>query len=99
MKIITGNFCPNSGRKTSVQRYSFKPFIVHDLIHGFWNVDNEIFFTIKKLFTRPGHSISDFVNGKRVGYFSFVTRLVIILGVLHFVDEYAQVDETEKPYE
>jgi uncharacterized protein DUF3667 len=90
-ETITGNFCANCGQKTSVQRYSFKRFIVHDLIHGFWNVDNGIFFTIKELFTRPGHSIREFINGKRVGYFSFATLLVIILGVSHFVGEYSQV--------
>lgn len=90
-EIITGNFCANCGQKTSVHRYSFKHFIKHDLIHGIWNVDNGIIFTIKKLFTRPGHSIREFINGKRVGYFNFLTLLVIILGVSHFVGEYSQV--------
>jgi hypothetical protein len=90
-ETITGNFCANCGQKTSVHRYSFKHFIVHDLIHGFWHVDNGFFFTIKELFTRPGHSIREFINGKRVGFFSFVTLLVIILGVSHFVGEYSQV--------
>ena len=90
-EIITGNFCANCGQKTSVHRYSFKQFIKHDLIHGIWNIDNGIFFTIKELFTRPGHSIREFINGKRVGYFSFVTLLVIILGISHFIGEYSQV--------
>jgi len=90
-ETITGNFCANCGQKTSVHRYSFKYFIVHDLIHGFWSVDNGFIFTIRALFTRPGHSIREFINGKRVGYFSFATLLVIILGVSHFVGEYSQV--------
>ena len=90
-ELITGNFCVNCGQKASVHRYSFKHFIEHDLIHGFWHVDNGIFFTIKELFTRPGHSIREFINGKRVGYFSFVTLLLLILGVSHFLGEYAQV--------
>ena len=90
-EIITGNFCANCGQKTSVHRYSFKHFVKHDLIYGIWNIDNGIIFTIKELFTRPGHSIREFINGKRVGYFSFVTLLIIILGVSHFVGEYSQV--------
>ena len=90
-EIITGNFCENCGQKTSIHRYSLKHFIQHDLIHGIWNVDNGIFFTIKELFIRPGHSIREFINGKRVGYFSFVTLLIIVLGVSHFVGEYSQV--------
>ncbi len=88
---ITDKFCPKCGQKTSVHRYSIKHFIEHDLIHGIWHVDNGVFFTIKELFTRPGHSIREFVNGKRVGYFSFVTLLLLILGISHFLSEYAQV--------
>jgi len=88
---ISGNFCANCGQKTNVQRYSFKQFIKHDLIHGIWHLDRGLFFTIKELFTRPGHSIRDYINGKRVGHFSFVTLLLIILGVSHFVGEYSTV--------
>jgi hypothetical protein len=90
-QVITGNFCIDCGQKSSVHRYSFKHFIEHDLIHGFWHVDNGIIFTIKVLFSRPGHSIREFVNGKRVRYFSFVTLLLLILGVSHFLGDYAQV--------
>ncbi|MGC4232091.1 MAG: DUF3667 domain-containing protein [Niabella sp.] len=88
---VTENFCPKCGQKASVHRYSFKHFIKHDLVHGIWHVDNGIVFTIKELFTRPGHSIREFINGKRVGYFSFFTLLVLILGISHFLGEYSQV--------
>ena len=90
-QVITGNFCIDCGQKSTVHRYSFKHFIEHDLIHGIWHVDNGILFTIKELFTRPGHSIREFINGKRIGYFSFVTLLLLILGISHFLAEYANV--------
>jgi hypothetical protein len=88
---ITDKFCSKCGQKTTVHKYSLKHFIEHDLIHGIWHVDNGILFTIRELFTRPGHSIREFINGKRVGYFSFVTLLLLILGISHFLGEYAQV--------
>lgn len=88
---ITDKFCPKCGQKTSVHKYSLKHFIEHDLIHGIWHVDNGILFTIRELFTRPGHSVREFINGKRVGYFSFVTMLLLILGISHFLGEYSQV--------
>ena len=88
---VTENFCGSCGQKTTVHRYSFKHFIEHDLIHGIWHVDNGILFTIRELFTRPGHSIREFINGKRVGYFSFVTLLLLILGISHFLGEYVQI--------
>lgn len=88
---VTENFCGSCGQKITVHRYSFKHFIEHDLIHGIWHADNGIFFTIRELFTRPGHSVRGFINGKRVGYFSFVTMLLLILGISLFLDEFAQV--------
>ena len=89
--LISDKFCAKCGQKTAVHRYSFKHFIEHDVIHGIWHLDNGIIFTITELFTRPGHSIREFINGKRVGYFSFVALLLLILGVSHFLGEYAKV--------
>lgn len=89
--IISGNYCVNCGQKTSVHRYSFQHFVTHDLVHGVWHVDSGILFTIKELFTRPGNSIREFINGKRVGYFSFVTLLVLIFSASHFLSVYATV--------
>ncbi len=85
------NFCGNCGQKTSIHRYSFKHFIEHDLIHGIWHVDNGVLFTIRELFSRPGHSVREYLQGKRVGFFSFVSLLLIILGITHFLGEFAQV--------
>ncbi len=90
-EIVTGNFCANCGQKTSVHRYSFKHFIEHDLVHGIWHIDKGILFTIKELLTRPGHSIREFINGKRVGYFNVITLLIIIAGLLLFAGKYSDV--------
>lgn len=94
-RSISENFCPNCGQKANIHRYSLKHFVTHDLIHGIWHVDNGIFFTIKELFTRPGHSVREFINGKRVGYFSFVSLLLIILAMTHFFGEYALVSQAD----
>lgn len=90
-EIVSANFCANCGQKFSIQRYSFKHFIGTDLIQGVWSIDNGIFFTVKELFSRPGHSVREFINGKRVGYFSFVTLLLLILAISHFLGEFTQV--------
>lgn len=89
--IITDKFCPTCGQRTTVHRYSLKHFVEHDLIHGIWHVDNGALYTIKDLFTRPGHGVREFINGKRVRYFSFITLLLLILGISHFLGEYAQI--------
>ncbi len=94
-KHITGNFCANCGQKTSIHRYSFKYFLKNNLIYGFFNIDGGLFFTIKQLFTRPGHSVRAFINGKRVGYFNVITLLLITIAFSHFIAEFAQVKLTD----
>ncbi len=88
---INASFCPNCGQKSSVHQYSVKHFIEHDLVHGILHVDKGILYTIKMLFTTPGHTIREFIQGKRVNIFNFVTLLIIIIGVSHFLSNYAQV--------
>jgi hypothetical protein len=78
---VLQNYCPNCGQKSTTHRYSIKHFIEHDFIHGVWHVDKGIFFTLKELFTNPGHSIRRFIEGKRVNYFSFVTLILLILTI------------------
>ena len=43
------------------------------------------------MFTIPGNSVREFINGKRVGYFSFITLLLLILGISHVLVDFAQV--------
>jgi Protein of unknown function (DUF3667) len=88
---INSNFCPICDQKTSTHQYSVKHFIEHDLVHGIFHVDKGLLYTIKILFTKPGHSIREFIHGKRVNIFNFVTLLVIIIGVSHFLSSYTQV--------
>lgn len=88
---ISEKFCPNCGQKTSVHRYSVKHFVEHDLIHGVWHVDKGILFTIKELFTRPGHSVREFIQGKRVNYFNFISLIMLLLAVSSFLSHYSQI--------
>ena len=79
-----GNFCNNCGQAADTHKLSLH-HIWHDLQHGLFHFDNGIFFTIKQLLTRPGHSIREFVNGKRVRHFkplSFVVILATFYGLL-----------------
>lgn len=76
---VIDHYCQNCGQKSSTHRYSIKHFVEHDFIHGVWHVDRGMLFTIKELFTRPGNGIREFIQGKRINYFSFVTLILLIL--------------------
>lgn len=92
---VTHNYCSNCGQKSSTHRYSIKHFIAHDFVHGIWHVDKGILFTLKALFTRPGHSVREFIQGKRVPYFSFVTLILLILTASTFIAPYTHGSMTD----
>lgn len=71
-------FCHECGQKTDTHRINLH-FLVHELQHGVFHVDSGIFFTLRELFTRPGHSIREYIDGKRKPHFPPFT-LVVILG-------------------
>jgi hypothetical protein len=52
----------------------------HDIQHGLFHVEKGILFTAKELFTRPGHSIREFLNGKRVRHFKPVSLVIVLAG-------------------
>jgi hypothetical protein len=89
---LISNYCAQCGQKASTHRYSIRHFIEHDVIHSIWHVDKGILFTLKQLFTRPGHSIREYIEGKRVGYFSFFTLLLLLLGFSVFLNNYKLVE-------
>lgn len=88
---LSGSFCVNCGQKASTHRYSLIHFIEHDLVHSIWHVDKGIFYTIKELFSRPGHSVRAFIEGKRVAFFPFVTLMILLIGAAHFLGELSSV--------
>lgn len=83
--ITVNNFCSVCGQKNSTHRFSIKHFFFHDLIHGVFHFDKGFFFTLKELFTRPGHSIREYIQGKRVSHFNYFTLMLIIFTISHFI--------------
>lgn len=77
-----GNYCNNCGQSLHIHPINFQ-YLIHELQHGFLHVDKGILFTLKELFTRPGNSIREFIEGKRVNHFKPVTSLVIILATIY----------------
>jgi len=85
------SYCSKCGQKASTHRYSLKHFIEHDFIRGVWSVDKGILFTLKELFTQPGHGVRGYVEGKRVYYFNFVSLIVLILAISALLTPYSHI--------
>lgn len=80
-----GNFCNNCGQAANTHKLNMH-FIWHDLKHGLFHFDNGIFYTIAQLLTKPGYTIREIIDGKRVKHFkplSFIVVLATVYGLLY----------------
>ena len=71
-----GLFCNNCGQSADTQRLDFK-FLLKNLHKNFIKIFHKgIFYTSRQLFTRPGHSIREYIEGKRVNHFEPIGLLI-----------------------
>lgn len=71
------NFCANCGQSSNIHDINFKS-IVHEIQHSVFHVDNGILYTTKQLFVRPGHTIREYISGKRVKHFKPIAYILIL---------------------
>ncbi len=76
-----GHYCNNCGQPAETDKINIH-FLWHDIQHGLLHLDKGIFYTTKELFTRPGHSIREFIEGKRIKHFKPVSLVLVLAGML-----------------
>jgi hypothetical protein len=79
--IYTGHYCSNCGQTSQTHRLNFH-FLWHEIRHSLFHFDEGILYSGKQLFTRPGDTIREFIEGKRVKHFKPIS-LVIVLASLY----------------
>lgn len=89
---IAGKFCSNCSQSASTHRFSLSHVIKHDFIHGIFHFDKGFFYTIKELFTRPGHSIREYVQGKRTKHFNYFATIILLLTISYFIKKWGKID-------
>jgi hypothetical protein len=82
-----GAFCNLCGQDGQTSKINWH-FLYHEIQHGIFHVDRGILYTIKELFTRPGHSIREFIEGKRVKHFKPFAFLLVITGLYAFINHF-----------
>ena len=92
---IKRNYCDYFGQKTSTHRFSLKHFFIHDFVHGIFHLDKGFLFTIRELFTRPGHSIREYIQRKRTNHFNYFTTLILLLTIGYFLSKVEKVDASQ----
>ncbi|MBP6758581.1 MAG: DUF3667 domain-containing protein [Flavobacterium sp.] len=79
--IYSGHYCNNCGQTAETHRLNLH-FLWHEIRHSLFHFDEGILYSGKQLFTRPGHTIREFIEGKRVKHFKPIS-LVILLATLY----------------
>lgn len=87
-----GKFCPHCSQKADTHRFTVKHF-AHEFFHAFTHTDKGILFLMKELFTRPGHAIREYNEGKRKKYFNPITFLLIVSALQIFAAKKIQIFE------
>lgn len=72
-----GNFCNNCGQTSKTHEINFKS-ILHEIQHSIFHIDKGILFTTKELFQRPGQTIKEYLEGKRVKHFKPFAYIFIL---------------------
>jgi len=88
---FNGKFCNNCGQNSNVKRVDLQ-YLLKEIPNSIFQVNRGIFFTIRELFTRPGNSIREFLEGKRKRHFKPLAFVLLVstLYVLtaYFTDKY-----------
>lgn len=88
-QVLTSNFCADCGQKADTHRFSARHVFTHDFIHGVFHLDKGFPYTAKELLLRPGHAIREYVDGKRVQHFHYITFLMIVVTVNVFINTHS----------
>ncbi len=93
---LSGKYCSNCGQKAETHRLNWH-FVSHDIQHGLFHFDRGVTYTIKQLFTRPGHAIKEFIEGKRVNHFKPISLVVLLGGAFAFLYHFFHISFPPMP--
>lgn len=91
-----GNYCVNCGQNSNIKRIDLK-YLINEIPDSFFQINHGFLFTVKQLTTRPGHSIREFLTGKRKPHYKpfafFLITSTIYLLLAYLLDINTFVDE------
>jgi hypothetical protein len=90
-KQLKEKFCGNCGQSADTHAMNFH-FLWHDIQHGLFHFDKGILYTVKELFLKPGKTIREFIEGKRVRHFRPISFVLVLATVYGFLYKYFQIN-------
>lgn len=92
--IYTGYYCSNCGQTAETNRINFH-FLWHEIRHSLFHFDEGILYSGKQLFTRPGHTIREFIEGKRIKHLKPISLVIILASLYGFMYHYFHISFVE----
>lgn len=74
-----GSYCSMCRQSADTNRITWKE-IWHYLLNALLSVDKGLFYTAKEMMLRPGKTISDYLQGKRIRHFNPLFFLILLGG-------------------
>lgn len=74
-----GKFCNNCGQTADTERIGIH-FLRHEIPHSFFHINPGLLYTSKQMFIRPGHSIREYLEGKRIKHIQPLSFILILAG-------------------
>lgn len=92
-QTLSGKYCAQCGQPADTHRINFH-YLWHDFQHGFFHFDKGVLYTVKQLFTRPGHAIREFLEGKRIRHFKPFSLVILLATVYALLYHFFHLDMT-----
>lgn len=89
-QTFKGHFCGNCGQSADTHEINLQYFW-HEIQHLLLHIDKGFFYTIKQLFVRPGNTIKEYINGKRVKHFKPIAFAFILSTIYVLASHYSNV--------
>jgi Protein of unknown function (DUF3667) len=90
--VFQGNFCSNCGQKTNTVRLNWH-YVQDELKYTFLHLNKGFLYTAKQLFIRPGDTVREFIEGKRVQHYKPILLLFVLAGLNGLAMHFLPVEE------
>lgn len=104
-QVHQGNFCHHCGQKTNTVRLNWA-YLKDEANYTILHFNKGFLYTIKELFTRPGDTIREFLEGKRVKHYKPLLLVFVLAGIngylasqidmKQFIESYNQTNNMNK---
>jgi hypothetical protein len=87
---LGGRFCSHCGQRADIHRVSWHE-IAHHFPHALLHVDGGLFFTLRELALRPGHTCREYLLGKRKPHYNPFLLLIMSAGLCSLFYAYFKI--------